>query len=486
VNARLAALANAVNKSSQLRLLLIAREISDGGKVEYSKLIETIENSDIESHTRTYYNRLIKDDIFFRSLADGVLYLRGMVDVSRRLSAYAREHKPESVSTDRPGGEKDMYIPIGRTSREFKAHTWGIFNGARRGSTISRKAASKVLGCNRTTLWRWEKETELSEQMEVAQQFAHTTELNNPHIPKHAFEYVAKTEDGYQDRIGWQIANAYTSHYRQHDKKGKVRKMRKAANYAIGEPRDILARGQSHKRRYFDDEKQRIKYIAKHNPDYPCYLFIGEKSRMDKRYNAWDVSVSGHNGTYGDKRVTPRVDAIAKKQRSLDSLPSALSVYVSLFYEVHGVVKQNAIPCIGNTEAQPPPHIEKTEVKQRREAKAHKPRSIKYKPIKNITHDDMMRLIGIEACLSGLLVRGNLSRSQAKALQRRYDVWLRPDGKDYDIDRVNHASKYLDTHCTLPLCPEDTTPYSDIQDNLINADDTPQPRRGDGYYFYGA
>jgi hypothetical protein len=95
-------LAVALEKSSEFRVWAVARHVfGKPGWVERGTLFESLQAAQV-IHTRRHLNRLLQDgDGLFWSLANGKVYLRGVVKVAQHLTERAARTNPELVATNR-------------------------------------------------------------------------------------------------------------------------------------------------------------------------------------------------------------------------------------------------------------------------------------------------------------------------------------------------------------------------------------------------
>jgi hypothetical protein len=322
-------LAVALEKSSEFRVWAVARHVfGNPGWVERGTLFESLQTAHV-IHTRRHLNRLLKDgDGLFWNLANGKVYLRGVVKVAQHLTEQAARTNPKLVATNIPGVH-DIYVEVAGDIGDFKAIVYAAWLTHREGPTIARETLCGLFGCTDDTLRNWE--TRLGETLTLVRNYAQTAldpkedARIMDYLPEHSYSYVTRRGE---IRIRWQQPNTYrTTNIRQHPSKGQSRKVRfAAAKAAWYQPVEIWTPGstiaiekipfdRSHRvpKRYFETDEQLRKFLKRLakkdqrgiSPQTPRYVFLGEDPYG---HGIWELSLDGWVSTSAQERLSIKAE----------------------------------------------------------------------------------------------------------------------------------------------------------------------------------
>lgn len=321
VDPELARIAVGLRQAAGLRLWLIARHISNEenggcGWITASRLRDHIK----ESYSSRHLRRILKDgDGLFWTQAHGRLYLRGVGKVAAALTKHAAVHQPGLIVTNRPGGLRDMHLPLDGSHAAWEATIYAGWLAAREDPSIARDTLATLFGRSKQTLRRWERD-HLADTVTVIPAYAQTADPEDTPANVPAFAYVAAVRDPdaphapaqYQVRVRWQLPNQYRTHdLKSYARRGQSRKVRAAVLTALNshpmtgqQPLNFTAEGSPRcPRRYFESTKQVMRQRKRRRQaesTTPTYVYRGYNHDGHLIY---EYTHSGFTDTVANERV---------------------------------------------------------------------------------------------------------------------------------------------------------------------------------------
>ncbi len=327
IDPELGRLALGLGKSSEYRVWVVARHyFGNPGWVTRDRLLETLVAAGV-IRTRRHFNRLLKaGDGLFWSLANGKVYLRGVVKVAQHLAEQAARAHPSLVATNIPG-TRDVWIEAAGDIGGFKALVYAAWLVHREDPTIARETLCGLFHCTEDTLRNWEARLggTITPIRNYAQTALHPLTDNQimDYLPEHHYSYVTRRGE---IRIRWQQPNTYrTKDIRQHAHKGQSRKVRFAAakvawyqpveRWTSDHEIEKLPFDRSHRvpKRYFETDEQLRKFLERRakkgqpgiTPQTPRYVYLGEDAYG---HGLFELSLDGWVQTRADERLPIRAE----------------------------------------------------------------------------------------------------------------------------------------------------------------------------------
>jgi hypothetical protein len=308
-------LAIGLHRAAYLRLWVIGRHVSTKrhsgrGWLDLADFWAALAPLGV-TYTRRHFRRLLTagENIFWTTTHNRI-YFAGVQKVAESLTQCATRQQPDLVATNRPGGMKDVYLPVDGTLERWESLIYAGWLAAKGNPIIARDTLSALFGRTVKTIRQWERDR-LQAIVTHRPCYAQVADpqANAALIPAHSYAYVARTHapgqwaTKHEIRIRWRLPNTYMSTIRQHHRKGQSRKVRTITNAVVDfQPSEDTAGGlPRNSRRYFENAKQLRRLVRRYGVEQgERYLFLG-RDRCD--HNLFEPSQDGYPGTQVNERL---------------------------------------------------------------------------------------------------------------------------------------------------------------------------------------
>lgn len=263
-------------------------------------------------YTRRHFRRLVRagEGVFWTCTYNRI-YFSGVGRLAGWLTACAVNQQPDLVATNRPGGMKDVVLPVAGSLERWEGLIYAGWLAAKENPIIARDTLATLFGRTVKTIRQWERDR-LQHIVTHRPCYAQVADpqANTAFIPEHSYAYVASTHTPgqwqvqHQIRIRWRLPNVYMSVIRQHPRRGQSRKVRTISNTILElQPLIETAEGlPRNPRRYFETAKH-VRQVVRRYGAGERYLFLG-RDRCD--HNIFEPTEDGYPMTRAGERVKTR------------------------------------------------------------------------------------------------------------------------------------------------------------------------------------
>ena len=313
-------LAIGLHRAAQLRLWALGRHLSTQrhagrGWLEIEAFWSQLRALGI-AYTRRHFRRLLQAGAgTFWTCSPRRIYFIGVQKVAAQLAA-ASIGQEALIRTNRPGGMKDVYLPVAGSLERWESLIYAGWLAAKENPIIARETLASLFGRTAKTIRQWERDR-LQQIVSIRPCYAQLADpqANAALIPEHSYAYVAGVREpsGWQIkheiRIRWRLPNCYQSTIRQHNRRGQSRKVRNLTNAVLDlQPPEETAGGWPSKnpRRYFEHARQLRRLARKYGAGQGRrYLFLG-RDRCD--HNLFEPNQDGYPMTHANERVGSKLE----------------------------------------------------------------------------------------------------------------------------------------------------------------------------------
>lgn len=316
IDPELARLSVGLSLAAQFRLWVVSRHLTrddnGSGKVSKKYLKSILRRFEV-IYTRQHINALLRAGKgLFWNADRQFLYLRSWSFVAKQLTQLALDNNPNLLD-NKPGTKDILLSPLG-SLEQWEASIYAGWLYHRDHPTISREVLSKLFGRTPETIRRWE-QTRLEKTVTVQKNYAQTpfVEVVDQVHPEPVFSYVAKTSDGAQLRLMWQLSNTYkVKGIKEHHHKGQAPKVRKQVNNQLQQPANQWRGGSPVVLLYFDSAKQLRGYLKDHDGVY--YLWRG---RNRHKQGIFEATETGWAETQARERISFGTERMLKSELTI-------------------------------------------------------------------------------------------------------------------------------------------------------------------------
>jgi hypothetical protein len=289
----LARLSIGLHLASEFRLWVVGRHLNrdetGSGKVAKKEFFTALRNFGIK-YSRQHRRRLLNSgERLFWNEDKKYIYVRSSQHVAREFTQLAIDNNPALLSNR--AGVIEVYIPPAGSLEQWEANIYAGWLDHRENPIIARETLEGLFGRTPETLRRWEQDR-LQGTLTIQKNYAQcalvdTMEKVNP---ERLNSYVAKTDDGAQLRLVWQMPNTYIVRgIKTHPRKGQSKKVRKAVNVQLQQPANDWRGGSPVCKLYFEGSKSLKQHLKKYEGVY--YLWRGRNRHKHGIYEATETGV---------------------------------------------------------------------------------------------------------------------------------------------------------------------------------------------------
>jgi hypothetical protein len=293
IDPELARIAIALHLAPQFRLWVVAKSITrtaDGsGKVAKKEFFTALRNFGIK-YSRQHRRRLLNSgERLFWNEDKKYVYVRSSQHVASELTQLAIDNNPALLSNR--AGVTEVYIPSAGSLEQWEANIYAGWLDHRENPIIARETLEGLFNRTPETLRRWEQD-QLEGTLTIQKNYAQcalvdTMEKVNP---ERLNSYVAKTDEGAQLRLVWQMPNTYIiKGIKTHAHKGQSKKVRKAVNVQLQQPANDWRGGSPVCKLYFEGSKNLKSFLKEHEGVY--YLWRGRNRHKHGIYEATETGI---------------------------------------------------------------------------------------------------------------------------------------------------------------------------------------------------
>ena len=293
VDPELARISIGLNLASQCRLWLVARHInradSGSGKLSKKQFKATLKEFGIH-YTPQHLRKLIKSglNLFWNEDRDS-LYLRSWKHVACGLTQIAIEKHPNLLSNK--AGVREVLLSPNGSLEQWEATLYAGWMYYRDNPIIARDTLEGLFNRTPETLRRWE-QTRLQKTITIQKNYAQCAFMDTVDKinPERLNSYIAKTDEGLNLRLIWQMPNTYkTKGIKEHQHRGQSKRVRKAVNEQLQQPANKWRGGSPVVKLYFDSAKNLKTFLKKHDGAY--YLWHGRNRHKHGIYEATETGI---------------------------------------------------------------------------------------------------------------------------------------------------------------------------------------------------
>lgn len=302
VDPELARISIGLHLASHFRLWIVGRSLTrddnGSGKVSKRQLKAILRTLGVV-YTRQHINSLFRaGEGLFWDTDRKHIYIRSWAFVAKQLTQHALDTNRDLL-LNKPGTKDVLLSPAG-SLEQWEATIYAGWFYHRDYPTIARETLQKLFNRTPETMRRWEQD-HLSTTLTPIKNFAQTPFMNVVDVlrPEPLHSYVAKTDQGAQIRLMWQLPNTYkTKGIREHHHKGQASKVRSAVNEQLQQPDNQWRVGLPVAHLYFESAKRLRAYLKDH--DGVFYLYRG---RNRHKHGIFEATDTGHPETNAKERV---------------------------------------------------------------------------------------------------------------------------------------------------------------------------------------
>lgn len=313
VDPELARISIGLHLATHFRLWIIGRSLTrdenGSGKVSKRKLKAVLHTFGVV-YTRQHINAILRagEGLFWNTDRKHV-YIRSWAFVAKQLTQKALDENQDLLS-NKPGTKEVLLSPAG-SLEQWEATIYAGWLYHRDHPTIARDTLEQLFNRTPETLRQWE-QTRLPGTLTKQINYAQTpfVDVVDQIQPERINSYVAKTDEGAQIRLIWQIPNTYKiKGIKEHPAKGQAPRVRKAVNQQLQQPANQWRGGSPVVLLYFDTAKRLRAYLNEHQGVY--YLWRGTNRQ---RHGIFEATATGWAETQARERVTFGTERRLKKE----------------------------------------------------------------------------------------------------------------------------------------------------------------------------
>lgn len=313
VDPELARISIGLHLAAHFRLWIVGRTLTrdenGSGKVSKKHLKAVLRQFSIV-YTRQHINSLLRaGEGLFWNTDRKQIYIRSWAFVAKQLTQKAIDENRDLLS-NKPGTKDVLLSPTG-SLEQWEATIYAGWLYHRDHPTIARDTLEQLFNRTPETLRRWE-EDHLQGTLTKQTNYAQTPCVAVvDHIqPERVNSYVAKTDQGAQIRLIWQISNTYKiKGVKEHPAKGQAPRVRKQVNQQLQQPANQWRGGSPVDQLYFETDKRLRAYLKEHEGVY--YLWRG---RNRHKHGIFEATATGWAETSAKERVAFGTERRLKKE----------------------------------------------------------------------------------------------------------------------------------------------------------------------------
>lgn len=319
IDPELARLSIGLNLASHFRLWAISRHLTrqDNGSSKVSrKDVKGILRHFGIRYTRQQVNHLIRSgEGLFWNADKNYIYLRSWAFVAKQLTQNTLDEN-RALLSNKPGVMQVSVSPAG-SLEQWEATIYAGWLYYRDNPTIARSTLEKLFNRTANTLRRWE-DDRLQCTLTKRKNYAQTPYMRvvDQAKPEPVFSYIAKTPEGAQVRLMWQVSNSYkVKGIKEHTAKGQAPKVRKQVNVQLQQPANYWRGGLPVVLLYFNNAKRLRSHLKSYEGVY--YLYRGHNRHKHGIFEATDT---GYPETSAKERVHFATERRLRGELQLDNM----------------------------------------------------------------------------------------------------------------------------------------------------------------------